>query len=173
MEFQFTTDYDQKALTAMARMLRKTVRRKQNRNIQILGLVLFLMVILLSLPGKGEPFHPDAALVISWIAIIVMLGTMLTQDRLNGHAAKKRLLPGTETAKTVFTEDGFQCETQAATTQWHYDNILALGETEAYFVFAYSTRHAQTYDKKGISGGTVDEFRKFISEKTGKTVQKI
>jgi len=39
MEFKFETAYDQKALSAMARGLRKTVRLKKSRRSHIIGWV--------------------------------------------------------------------------------------------------------------------------------------
>ena len=39
-----------------------------------------------------------------------------------------------------------------------------------FFVFIYSANHAQVYDKNSMSGGTAEEFCRFIEEKTGKKV---
>ena len=43
MEFTTTTDYDMKTLTAMARALRKTVRKKRSRRAHIFGWIVVLL----------------------------------------------------------------------------------------------------------------------------------
>ena len=48
-----------------------------------------------------------------------------------------------------------------------------LAEADDYFVFIFSQSHAQVYDKKSISGGTIEEFREFIKGVTGKEIQAI
>jgi len=47
---------------------------------------------------------------------------------------------------------------------------MLLVEIADYFVFVFSQSHAQIYDKNNLSGGTADEFRKFISEVTNKEI---
>ena len=63
--------------------------------------------------------------------------------------------------------------TAAAETHWNHAQIKAVYETEDYFVFFLSSRHGQVYDKHGFAEGTPEEFRTFISEKTGKPVEYI
>ena len=49
VSFTFETVYDQRAMTAMARALRKTVRRKRNRRVRIFGIIAAVLGILVSL----------------------------------------------------------------------------------------------------------------------------
>ena len=65
MEFRFETDYDQETLTAMARGLRKTVRRKRSRRTHIFAgivLVIGLASTVLSIASK-EPLRARNLLV--------------------------------------------------------------------------------------------------------------
>jgi hypothetical protein len=55
-------------------------------------------------------------------------------------------------------------------TRWQYAQILAIAETKRYFILALSKNHAQAVDKEGMQGGSAEEFRAFITEKTGKPV---
>ena len=64
----------------------------------------------------------------------------------------------------------FISETAIGKSEFSYDKVAQIAETERYFVFIFSENHAQVYDKVSISGGTVDEFREFISKVTNKTV---
>lgn len=153
MGIQFETDYNMETLTAMAKSLRKTVRRKRSRRVHIFAavvLILGLLTILATTAG-GEPL--GASGVVTLLALLVVILVSLFEDRLNAWFARKRLLPGTE---------------HAAAAQ-----IVAVAETARYFVFALSSHHTQAYDKRTIRGGSVEDFRAFIAEKTGKLVEKI
>lgn len=170
MEFLFETEYNAKTMTSMAKALRKTIRRKQNRNTHIFGwltaaLGLFLLIV------RGVRF--DFRSIITLAAVLVIVIVLFCEDQLNGYAAAKRMLPGTEKAVTVFSEDGFSSTTEVGKSEWKYDKILTIAETGDFFVFIFSTNHAQIYDKKQLRGGTVDEFRNFIEKETKKQVQLI
>ena len=167
MEFVFETDYDRKAVTAMAKGLRKTVRKKHSRRSHIFGWIVIALGLLLSWPSE----EVKASDVLVWAAIAVMLGALLFEDRLNGYFARKKMLPGTSHAKAIFTEDGYRSETQMGNTEWKYENITAMAETKDYFVFLFSKNHAQVYDKRTLTGGTADEFRAFMQEKTEKAIE--
>lgn len=167
MEFVFETDYDRKAMTAMAKGLRKTVRKKHSRRSHIFGWIVIALGLLLSWPSE----EVKASDVLVWAAIAVMLGALLFEDRLNGYFARKKMLPGTSHAKAIFTEDGYRSETQMGNTEWKYENITAMAETKDYFVFLFSKNHAQVYDKRTLTGGTADEFRAFMQEKTEKAIE--
>lgn len=170
MEFVFETDYDQRAVTAMARGLRKTVRKKHSRRSHIFGWIIIVLGLMLSWPSAEGVEGKD---VVTWIALAVMLLVLLFEDRLNGYFARKRMLPGTMHSKAVFTEDGYRSETQMGSTEWKYENIAAMAETGAYFVFLFGKNHAQVYNKASLTGGTAEQFREFVQEKTGKPVVKV
>ena len=56
MEFTTATDYDMKTLTAMAKALRKTVRKKKSRRAHIFGWIVVLLGTLLLLLRRAAPF---------------------------------------------------------------------------------------------------------------------
>ena len=110
---------------------------------------------------------------IAVLALLVVILVSLFEDRLNAWFAKKRLLPGTEHAAATFEEDGYVSATGVTESRFSYAQIVAVAETARYFVFALSSHHTQAYDKRTIRGGSVEDFRAFIAEKTGKLVEKI
>ncbi len=170
MQFTFETTYNQKALTAMAKGIRKTARKKRTKRSHIFGWIVIALAILLALADIKDGFEFTANRIITLLAALVILIVLLFEDKINGYFARKHMLPGTEKSKAIFTEDGFYSETQVGKTQWNYDRILILAETKDYFLFIFSSSHAQVYDKNNLSGGNADEFRKFICERTGKTM---
>lgn len=168
MEFNFETTYDQKAFTAMAKTLRKTIRKKRNRRSHIFGWIVVALALLLTFGGENG-FVPGVKSVVTLAVTAIMVVTLIWEDAINGYVALKRTLPGTDQSRCVFGEEGYYSETDMGKTQWSYEKPVMLAEYGDYFVFIFSISHAQLYDKRSISGGTVDEFRRFIEWKTGKT----
>ncbi len=170
MEFRFETRCDQRGLTFMARALRKTIRKKRSRRSHIFGWCVVVLAALLIAAQRllGEPWTLRDALNCG--VGLVLIAVLLTEDRVNAFAAKKKMLPGTSSAKSVFREDGYTSTTEAASTEFHYEAVQQVCETADYFVLLFSQRHGQIYDKATLSGGTVEAFRAFITEKTGKPI---
>ena len=172
MEFTFETSYNQKALTTMARALRKTIRKKRSRRSHVLGWIVMIMGTLLAVNSLKSGVVFNAKNIVTWLAILAILIVFIWEDALNGYIASRRMLKGTEKATSIFTEEGFASITEIGKTEWNYDKVMLVGDTKDYFVFIYSANHAQVYDKRSISGGTAEEFCRFIEEKTGKKVVK-
>ncbi len=170
MGFIFETTYNQKALTAMAKGVRKTARKKRSKRSHIFGLVVIALAVFLALADIKDGFEFTTNRIITLLAALIILIVLLFEDKINGYVARKRMLPGTEKSKATFTEEGFLSETEVGKTEWNYDRILLLAETKDYFIFVFSSSHAQVYDKNNLSGGTTDEFRKFICERSGKSM---
>ena len=173
MAFQFETDYDLETVTAMAKGLRKTLRKKRSKRVHLfaavviaLGLLVLAAKLFLKQPLGGE----DA---VTLIAVLAVIFTGIFEDRLNAYAARRRLLPGTQHASTIFEEDCYTVKTSAAESKWQYDKPLAVAETKRYFIFALSKDHVQAFDKAGLSGGSLDDFRAFVAEKTGLPIQTV
>ncbi len=173
MQFTFETEYNQKSLSVMAKCIRKTARAKRSKRSHILGWIVIALALLLSFSSGDEGFTITFRTVITWIAAAVMLIVLLFEDKINGYFARKRMLKGTEKAVSTFdTEnpDAFISETEVGKSEFSYDKIAMIAETDLYFVFVFSASHAQVYDKNSLSGGTVNEFREFITQKTGKEI---
>ena len=169
MQYSFVTHYDSSALTAMARCLRKTVRQKHSKRSHRLG---WLVVILALLPILlGGPL--DGRKMIMLAVGVIMVLALIFEDRLNGFVARSRMLKGTETSTALFDTENPDCfisGTAVGKSEFFYSSIVALAETDRYFVFVFSKNHAQVYDKSGLTGGTAGQFREFIAERTGKPV---
>ncbi len=173
MEFIFETTYNQKALTAMAKGVRKTARKKRTKISHIFGFIVIALAVLLALADIKDGIEFTANRIITLLAALIILIVLLFEDKINGYVARKRMLPGTEKSKVTFTEEDFHSETEVGKSEWNYDKILLLAETKDYFIFVFSRSHAQVYDKNNLSGGTSDEFREFICERTGKAMTSI
>lgn len=170
MQFTIETTYNLQNLTTMARALRKTVRKKHSCRAHIFGWALVILggclCVVPLLDGSGI----TGSSVATGIAVLVMLVALLWEDRLNGYFARKRLLPGTEEVVAEFHADTYQTTTQVGKTEWRYDALLLIAEAPDAFVFIFDKMHAQIYAKHGLQGGSVEDFRHFLEEATGKPV---
>ena len=170
MMFCFETTYNQKAFTAMSRALRKTVRKRKNRFNRLLFGICALLVFLLTVGWISDGTNTESFnMSVTWIAFLIMLLVVIFEDSINGYIGKKRMLSKMTCAKSVFYDGVYRSETEIGKTEFLYENIGIAAETKEYFVFIFDKNHAQVYDKSKISGGTADDFRRFITEKTGKT----
>ena len=164
MEFTFETRYNAQTLTVLAKALRKTVRKRHSRRTRIFAWTAAVLDVLL-LAAKG--FTPTPRTAFLAVAGLVLLSALLLEDRINGRAACKRLLPGTETARAAFSDGGFTSVTDAGRTEWHYGSIAAVAETADFFVLVFDAHHAQLCDKRTLQGGTPEDFRRFIETAAG------
>ena len=175
MEFHFTTVYDRACMTAMAKALRKTVRQKHSRRTSVFGWALVLFVIALWLPIVTGRRSADFGDIVSLIAIIFVSVVLWKEDSLNAFFAQKRMLPTSRRAEASFTDSGYRNVTDAAVTEWSYENIplAAICDVGDYVVFALNKTFAQAYDKRTLTGGSIEDFYRFIEQKTGRHVVKI
>ena len=173
MEFVLNSIYDQQAVTAMARALRKTVRKKHSRRSHIFGWIVVVLALLLSFLSGENGLVVTFKIVATWVMVLVIVVTLLFEDAINGYLACKRALPGTEQTTTTFGADGYRSTNKAGETRWSYDNVKTVAETGNYLVFVLNENHAQVYDKRTVSGGTEAEFRAFVMEMTGKQIESV
>lgn len=171
--YTFETVHDQKAFAALARGLRKTVRHRSSRRMRMFGWFVVIFGLLTSLLPRPEGHIVDFGRVVTWVALVIIVLTMIFEDNINGYFARRKLLAGTERAFTSFNKEGFISENKIGTSEFDYYNIQELAETKDYFIFIYDRNHAQVYDKRTITGGSPDEFRFFIESMTDISVESI
>ena len=92
---------------------------------------------------------------------------------LNGMIARKNALAGTKEYHVAFGEDSYTVVTAVTTSTFHYELIDALAESQDYIILLMKKRYAQPLDKRTLTGGTVEEFKRFLEEKTGKTFRRV
>ena len=92
---------------------------------------------------------------------------------LNGMIARKNALAGTKEYHVAFGEDSYTVVTAATTSTFRYELINALAESQDYIILLMKKRYAQPLDKRTLTGGTVEEFKRFLEEKTGKTFRRV
>ena len=173
MEFYFETYYDHAALTAMSRALRKIMRRRKNLIARIFAIAVFLFGVYVSSPLSGKEFSTSPSALLSYMALLLLLTSVLCEDMINGFMAQKRYVDRAENIEAIFQDDHYEIRSDDGITSWQYHGIPHLAETKYFFVFVFNANHAQAFDKDGLSGATVEEFREFIQEKTGMNIIRV
>lgn len=169
MEFTCHMIYHQKALTAMARAVRKTIRAKASCRAHIFSWIVILVTLGTLYLSWGTPWK----MVINGVVLAVLLLVNWKEDAINGYVGKRSAMPGTDCVDITFHPDCYVVVTPAAESRWQYDKISALAETKEYIVFVFGKNHALAVEKAVLEGGSVEEFRRFIEEKTAKKIQNI
>ena len=169
MEFTCHTTYDQKALTVMARAVRKTVRAERSRRVRLYAWIIIGLLLVSLWMSWGNVSQT----VLCCVVIAALLLINWKEDALNGYFAKRKALPGTDFADTTFYPDYYLVKTAAAESKWEYDKILALAETQDYLILVMGMNHAMAIEKAAVEGGSVPEFCRFIEEKSGRRIQNI
>ena len=160
-------------MTVAARAMRKVLRRKRSILWAVFGWSVFFINALLLIPFDGEPFTLDVRTVTSLLVEVMLLSVLLFQDWLNGMIACKNTLAGTKEYHVVFGEESYTVVTEVTTSMFRYELIDAMAESQDYIIFLMKKRYAQPLDKRTLTGGTVEEFKRFLEEKTGKTFRRV
>lgn len=173
--FTVKTTCDLKALTIMVRALRKTLRKGHSILTRIFtsAFIAALLFIVVGFFLIGEAGENMVMLAFDVGVIVLLFLIMLMEDTLNGWIAGKQMLLGARDVETVFDADSFTATTAAVKSTWTYGQIVSICESEEYFLFFLSKKHGQIYNKKGFQDGDLQDFQRFITEKTGKAIQHI
>ena len=169
MNIRCKTVYNLKTFAAMSLVMRKTLRRRFSRLVSAYVWVILGLTLLSILVSLDDPW------MVAWesCVFLTLLAIQIKQDAFNAFFSRRRLLPGSEESCTAFYPDGYEVWITGAATQWRYDKILVLAETREYIVLVLGKHHAQACPKAGVEGASLDIFRSFLEQKTGKTIQKI
>ena len=173
MTFEVHSNITNRSMTVASRAMRKVLRRKRSIMWAIFGWSVFFINALLLIPFDGEPFALDARTLISLLAEVILLSVLLFQDRFNGMIARKNTLAGTKEYHVAFGEESYTVVTEVTTSTFRYELIDAMAESQDYMILLMKKRFAQPLDKRTLTGGTVEEFKRFLEEKTGKTFRRV
>lgn len=165
MKFTCHTVCRQKALTALSRALRKTVGQKAYRKLLIYNWLCIALGLAVIVSTRW--------MWVRWLdsaVIVLLLALLLWGDAIDGFFARKLVAPGTGEVTLSFSPEGYTVEDGNGVTRWSYGQVLALAENEAYIVLALGRKQGQICEKAGLQGGTLEEFRTFLIQKTRKEI---
>ena len=167
MEFTFEMNYNQKAMTAMAKAIRKGLQEEQDKKSKIIGWALVALTVFILLFSANFGWVQIAASVF----ITVFACYLIWQDHVNGFLALKKLPAKMRSGKWLFREDGYFSDTEAGESDYSYENIFMMVESQNYMMLVFHEGTAHIIDLSTIQGGTVQDFRRLLRKKTSLTIQ--
>jgi len=169
MEFTFDMNYNQKAMTAMAKAIRKGLQEEQDKKSKIIGWVFVALTVLILLFSKTFGWMQIVASVI----IAVFAAYLIWQDQVNGYFAMKKLPEKMRTGKWLFREDGYFSDSEAGESDYSYQNIFMMVESQGYMILVFHEGKAQIIDLSTIQGGTAADFRKLLRRQTNLSIHTV
>ena len=167
MEFRFKLNYDQKAMTAMAKAIRSGLQEEQDKKSKIIGWVFVALTVLILLFSDRFGWMQIAASVL----ITAFAVYLIWQDQVNGYLAMKKLPKNMRTGEWLFREDGYFSNTDAGESDYSYENIFMMVESKGYMILVFHEGRAHIIDLSTIQGGTVADFRRLLRKHTNLTIQ--
>lgn len=167
MELTFDLNYDQKAMTAMAKAIRTGLQEEQDKKSKIIGWIfVVLTVFILLLSDRFGWMQIAASILITGFAAY-----LIWQDHVNGYLALRKLPKKMRTGKWLFRDDGYFSDTEAGESDYSYNNIFLMVESQGYMMLVFHEGTAHVIDMSTIQGGTVQDFRKLLRRQTSLTIQ--
>lgn len=164
------TTIDKKAMIALAKISRKTLRKKRSRPVRRFAwFAVAVECLLMALNLRVG----DGGWAVNALLAAIMLACVFGEDTVNGLLAFRQVLPNSREVNITFREDFYVQRTQPAETWWDYRQVKAIGEDKDFFALVIDTSHGQILSKKGFEWGGPEEFRTFIQRKTGRKIQKV
>lgn len=164
------TTLDRRAMTALAKATRKTLRRGRNGPVRLLAWLVVILESFLTatyIQGGASGWH------INLLLGLIMLTCILAEDLVNGLTFLRQTPADRREVNAAFQDDGYTLRTQAGEEWWPYRQIQAAVETKDYLILILDRRHGQVYDKKGSAWGTLEELRTLLQKRTGLKIQTV
>lgn len=166
-EYVVQTTVDRRAMTALAKAARKTLRRRRSRLVHTFGMAVTAVMLALAL---GRRMAGDGAWWVNLALALLMLAVIRSEDAVNGLIGLRQVQPGAREVTAEFSGGHYVHRAGDAVSRWQYEDVLAVCETGEYFILLLDSRRGQIYAKKGFTRGAPMAFRDFISRKTGKMI---
>lgn len=160
-----------RAMTALARVKRKTLRRGRSSPVRLLAWFVVLVEGLLTAAYlRGGQSGWGTSLLLA----AIMLAAILGEDPVNGALALRAIPPAGREVNAAFSQETcYTLRSQAGEEWWPYQQVRLAAETKDYFFLLLDRRRGHIFDKTGFAWGTPEEFRALIQKKTGQKVQRM
>ena len=164
------TEYDYSRLLELKRVVGKALapKRTMRRRAANIGLGLFALAV----AGVLVFFEKHWALV----TILVLTGLYFLlwgvfHHQLAALATLRALTPKTDSCDYILERGYLLATSHKDGTQYRYETCRRLLETEGNLYFLMENGSGLVLDKANLKGGTVDQLRAWLEEKTGKKAE--
>ena len=172
MNYTIQMMYDNNAILAMAKAVRKTMRAKFDGRKKYL----IAAVVVMGLAVLIKDIVTKSIGVITLTAVVcaaALVAYILSEDKITARRSRKNGNEYGFALRVDFGEEFYTSTTEMAQIDWKYSDIAALAKTGNYIVFVLGESQAQAFDMNGLKEGTAEQLIAFLEEKTGKKVQEI
>lgn len=169
MEVTFDLNYDLKAMTVMAKAIRRGLQEEQDKKSRTIGWLFIALTVLILLFSDKFGWMQIAACVL----IACFAAYLIWQDQVNGFLAMKKLPAKMRTGQWLFREDGYFSNTEAGESDYSYKNIFMIVESQGYMLLVFHEGNAHIIDLSTIKGGTAADFRRLLRRQTSLTIQEV
>jgi hypothetical protein len=171
VKFSFKTQYDFKTFIRISRAARKTVRKQSSLILNLCSIMAGVALVIKYFPK--EDMEISLSTVMIWITFGLLIIALLFQDVIEASFFKRATKPEDMTVSTEFGEEGYIIRSQGGDVNCKYSDIEALVEIDEGFVLCLGNNVYKMLSKENLTGGTADDFKTFIENKTGKSVQSV
>lgn len=162
---------DCQAMTTLARVSRKTLRRGRSGPVRALAWFVVVLEAFLTvsyLRGGFGGWLPNTLMG------LFMLACLLLEDRINGAVLLRRVPQESRAVNITFSDEScYVCRTQSGESCWPYRQIRLIAETADAFVLLQDRSYGQVCPKDSFSWGTPEELRALLQKKTGLKIQRM
>lgn len=166
------TEYDYEHLLELQRVLGRSLSRAKTVRQRLINIGLGALAIAFAVGLAVMEKHVFFVILLGALGLyFIVWGLFFFQF---AAMATLRALKDSQTASDCFLERNFLLMTNAQGTdgqQYRYEDCLRLFETEGNLYFILKDGQGVVLDKANVKGGTVDQLRTWLEEKTGLQIQ--
>ena len=167
MEFSLEMRYGHKAMTTMAKGIRKALQAEYYRKSVIIG-SLFIGI------GAGILINSTRfgyQQIIAAIVLVLWALYMAFQDHIHGIWASLKMPKGMKKGTWTFRDDGFFSTTEMGISGFDYDSIYAMVECDGYLILCFANSQGQIFDLNQLKEEDAKGLKKLLRKKTNLTLQ--
>ncbi|MGN8897551.1 YcxB family protein [Flavonifractor sp. HCP28S3_F3] len=171
MNFEMETVYDKQTIQAFQNILNQTLRAKRIQFARLTFMITGCVCIgygFLWLWAKSQADISVIPAVSSFAAGIPLLLLGLFYKKYRNRSVKHMVNQTPERIYYSFDENGYFSRSGSTKLRSTYHILEFMFETDHYFVLMLSRKKGFILDKSRFQFGTPEEFRSFLSQKTGK-----
>ncbi len=169
IKFSFKTQYDFTTFIRISRAARKTVRKQSSLILNLCSIVAGVALVIKYFPKEGMEI--SLSMVMIWITFALLLIALLFQDVIEASFFKRATKPENMAGTTEFGDEGYILRSEGGDINCKYSDIEALVEIKEGFILCLGNNIYKMLPKETLTGGNVEDFKAFIEQKTGKSIQ--
>lgn len=175
MKFQCVTTYDLRTLYTLSKVGAAVKSRWKSLIWRLIGLAIAVFMIGMGTLALFSMSNMEIFGVIYLLCGIAAGVWSLFLYWIRAWGVQRFFMNGTQKQSFAFGEDSYEVTVEGIVEHGReeYGEVLRLVETKDYFLLFMEKNAAHILPKRNLTGGTPEQFRAFLEEKTGRTAQQM